>query len=126
MDGLELASAVSTEETYEVGDPASPVRIAVLDYGVKKNIVQCMVERGAFVKVFPAKTAADDPEGIQSFRLFSFQWPRRSRSDGLCRGNRKRNPERKKAVVRHLSGTSAAGTGQWISRLLKCTMATAD
>ncbi|HEY4935593.1 MAG TPA: carbamoyl-phosphate synthase domain-containing protein, partial [Puia sp.] len=42
MDGLELASAVSTEKTYEAGDPASQVRIAVLDYGIKKNIVQCM------------------------------------------------------------------------------------
>src|SRR5664279_3545548 len=57
MDGLELASAVSTKNTYEAGDPASAVRIAVLDYGVKKNIVHCMVERGAFVKVFPAKTS---------------------------------------------------------------------
>ncbi len=56
MDGLELASAVSTEKTYEAGDPHSSVRIAVLDYGVKKNIVQCMIDRGAFVKVFPAKT----------------------------------------------------------------------
>ncbi len=56
MDGLELASAVSTERTYEAGDPSSSVRIAVLDYGIKKNIIQCMIERGAFVKVFPAKT----------------------------------------------------------------------
>ncbi len=59
MDGLELATAVSTTKTYEAGDPASPVRIAVLDYGVKKNIVQCMIDRGAFVKVFPAKTDLD-------------------------------------------------------------------
>lgn len=56
MDGLELASEVSTGKAYEAGDPASAIRIAVLDYGVKKNIVHCMVERGAFVKVFPAKT----------------------------------------------------------------------
>ncbi|HCL83465.1 MAG TPA: carbamoyl phosphate synthase small subunit [Chitinophagaceae bacterium] len=56
MDGLELASAVSTKKSYETGNPESPVRIAVLDYGVKKNIVHCMVERGAFVKVFPART----------------------------------------------------------------------
>ena len=56
MDGLELASAVSTKNTYEAGDPGSKVRIAVLDYGVKKNIVECMIQRGAFVKVFPAKT----------------------------------------------------------------------
>jgi carbamoyl-phosphate synthase small subunit len=59
MDGLELASAVSTEDIYEVGNPDSPVRIAVLDYGVKRNILHCMVERGAFVKVFPAKTRLD-------------------------------------------------------------------
>ena len=56
MEGLELASAVSTEKTYEAGDPNSEIRIAVLDYGVKRNIVQCMVDRGAYVKVFPVKT----------------------------------------------------------------------
>lgn len=56
MDGLELASAVSTERTYEAGDPSSSIRIAVLDYGIKKNIIQCMIDRGAFIKVFPAKT----------------------------------------------------------------------
>ncbi len=60
MDGLELASAVSTETPYEVGDPTSPLRVAVLDYGVKKHILECMVQRGAFVKVFPAKTAPAD------------------------------------------------------------------
>jgi len=57
MDGLELASHVSTNTTYEAGDTNSPVRIAVMDYGIKKNIVNCMVERGAYVKVFPAKTS---------------------------------------------------------------------
>lgn len=56
MDGLELASVVSTDKEYELGDPSSAVRVAVLDYGVKQHILQCMVERGAFVKVFPAKT----------------------------------------------------------------------
>ena len=56
MSGLELASVVSTQVPYELGDPASPIRIAVLDYGTKRNILNCMVERGAYVKVFPAKT----------------------------------------------------------------------
>jgi carbamoyl-phosphate synthase small subunit len=56
MDGLELASAVSTEKEYELGDPASTLRVAVLDFGVKKHILQCMVDRGAYVKVFPART----------------------------------------------------------------------
>ncbi len=56
MDGLELASKVSTKEAYELGDKNADVRIAVMDYGVKRNILQCMVDRGAHVKVFPAKT----------------------------------------------------------------------
>jgi carbamoyl-phosphate synthase small subunit len=68
MDGLELASAVSTTETYTLGDAKSAVRIAVLDFGVKKNILNCLVERGAHIKVFNAKTSfetlkAFDPHG---------------------------------------------------------------
>jgi carbamoyl-phosphate synthase small subunit len=60
MNGLELASAVSTQQIYEKGDPNSAVRIAVMDYGIKQHILECMVDRGAFVKVFPAKTKFDD------------------------------------------------------------------
>lgn len=56
MDGLELASVVSTKEAYTLGDENSPIRIAVLDFGTKRNILNCMVDRGAYVKVFPAKT----------------------------------------------------------------------
>jgi carbamoyl-phosphate synthase small subunit len=65
MDGLELASVVSTAKPYTLGDEKSPVRIAVLDYGTKQNILHCMVERGAFVKVFPAKT------GISELKQFN-------------------------------------------------------
>jgi carbamoyl-phosphate synthase small subunit len=64
MDGLELASVVSTQESYTLGDPNQDIRIAVLDFGVKQHILQCMVDRGAFVKVFPAKTT------IQELRAF--------------------------------------------------------
>jgi carbamoyl-phosphate synthase small subunit len=60
MSGLELASVVSTETAYELGDPSSPIKIAVLDYGTKRNIFNCMVERGAHVKVFPAKTRLEE------------------------------------------------------------------
>ncbi len=62
MDGLELASVVSTEAAYEMGDPNSSIRIAVLDYGVKRHILQCMVDRGAFVRVYPAKTGFEELE----------------------------------------------------------------
>jgi carbamoyl-phosphate synthase small subunit len=56
MDGLELASYVSTAEPYTMGDEKSPIRVAVMDYGTKQHIIHCMVQRGAYVKVFPAKT----------------------------------------------------------------------
>lgn len=53
MEGLALAPVVSTDEAYEVGPEDSKVRIAALDLGIKNNIVRCMTERGARVKVFP-------------------------------------------------------------------------
>ena len=60
MAGLELASQVSTREVYEMGDAASKIRIAVMDFGVKEHILHCMVARGAHVKVFPAKSMLSD------------------------------------------------------------------
>ena len=60
MDGLELASIVSTNVAYELGDPSSPIKVAVMDYGTKRNILNCMVDRGAYVKVFPAKSKLSD------------------------------------------------------------------
>ena len=64
MAGLELSSQISTKEAYTVGNPEAEVRIAVMDYGVKRNILNCMVERGAYLKVFPAKT---DIEELKAF-----------------------------------------------------------
>jgi carbamoyl-phosphate synthase small subunit len=60
MNGLELASTVSTDKPYTLGNEASDLRIAVLDFGVKKNILNCLVERGAYVKVFNAKTSFEE------------------------------------------------------------------
>ena len=64
MDGLELASAVSTKETYYLGDPESKLRVAVLDFGIKKNILNCFTERGVYVKVHNAKTSFEE---LQAF-----------------------------------------------------------
>lgn len=69
MEGLELSSTVSTSEPYELGDPRAKLRIAVLDFGVKRHSLESWVERGAFVKVFPARTSYEtiavfDPHGI--------------------------------------------------------------
>ncbi len=38
------------------GDASAEKKVAVLDYGIKQNILQNMTNRGVKVKVFPAKT----------------------------------------------------------------------
>ncbi len=62
MNGLDLASTVSTKENYTLGNDDSNLKVAVLDFGIKKNILTCMTERGAQVKVFKANTAFDELE----------------------------------------------------------------
>jgi carbamoyl-phosphate synthase small subunit len=56
MNGLELASTVSTKKPYLMGNSDARFKVAVLDFGVKRNILNCMVERGCYLQVFPAKT----------------------------------------------------------------------
>lgn len=56
MEGLELSSQVSTKESYFVGNENALYKVAVLDLGVKKNILRCLAERNCYLKVFPAKT----------------------------------------------------------------------
>jgi carbamoyl-phosphate synthase small subunit len=75
MDGLELASTVSTTSVYFLGDEKSKLRIAVLDYGIKKNILNCLVERGAYVKVFPAKTSFAELEKFNPSGYFISNGP---------------------------------------------------
>ncbi|WP_132053822.1 glutamine-hydrolyzing carbamoyl-phosphate synthase small subunit [Pseudocnuella soli] len=75
MDGLELASVVSTKVPYELGDPTSPIRIAVLDFGTKRNILNCMVDRGAYVKVFPAKTPLSELKAFSPAGYFISNGP---------------------------------------------------
>jgi carbamoyl-phosphate synthase small subunit len=75
MSGLELASQVSTKEPYEKGNKDSAIRIAVMDYGIKQHIVECMVDRGAFVKVFPAKTKLDEVKKFKPAGYFISNGP---------------------------------------------------
>lgn len=56
MAGLELSSSVSTREPYFIGNPEAKYRVAVMDFGVKKNILRCFDQRDCYLQVFPAKT----------------------------------------------------------------------
>lgn len=60
MDGLELASKVSTKEPYYFGDENASIKIAALDIGIKKNILRNLAKRDAYIKVFPYNTSFED------------------------------------------------------------------
>lgn len=53
MEGLELASKVSTKEVYFFGDENASFKIAALDIGIKKNILRNLAKRDAYIQVFP-------------------------------------------------------------------------
>ncbi len=75
MAGLELASTVSTKTPYELGNENGDVKIAVLDFGTKQHILQCMVERGATLKVFPAKTSVEEVRSYNADGYFISNGP---------------------------------------------------
>ncbi|MCC6817470.1 MAG: glutamine-hydrolyzing carbamoyl-phosphate synthase small subunit, partial [Bacteroidia bacterium] len=69
MAGLELSSKVSTKNFYTVGSDLAKYKVAVLDFGVKKNIIRCLNDRDAYCGVFNAHASVDEimkwqPDGI--------------------------------------------------------------
>ncbi|MDP2088280.1 MAG: glutamine-hydrolyzing carbamoyl-phosphate synthase small subunit [Flavobacteriaceae bacterium] len=56
MKGLELASTVSTKESYFFGDENASYKIAALDLGIKKNILRNLAKRNCYIQVFPHHT----------------------------------------------------------------------
>jgi len=72
MEGLELSSEVTTAAEYDAVPAVGTVsnsRVALLDLGVKRSIVQCLTDRGCTVRVFPMHTSAEEmlawsPDGI--------------------------------------------------------------
>ena len=81
LAGMDLAQAVTTRQPYEWtegswrrGEGFAPLarrrfRVAAYDYGVKRNILRLLVDRGCAVTVFPAQTPAREvlatrPDGV--------------------------------------------------------------
>ena len=56
MKGLELASTVSTKESYFFGDKNATYKVAALDLGIKKNILRNLAQRNCYIQVFPHNT----------------------------------------------------------------------
>ncbi|MEO8194716.1 MAG: glutamine-hydrolyzing carbamoyl-phosphate synthase small subunit [Gemmatimonadales bacterium] len=69
MEGLDLASRVTTRERYSWGDPGAARHIIAYDFGIKRNILRIFADHDARVTVVPADTPARDtlaekPDGI--------------------------------------------------------------
>ena len=69
MEGLDLASRVSTRERYVWGDPRAPWHVVAYDYGIKRNILRLFSDHGCRVTVLPATTSAEEalelePDGV--------------------------------------------------------------
>lgn len=75
MHGLELASQVSTKEPYTVGNPEAKFKIAALDLGIKQNILDSLVARNCYCKVFPAKTSFEEMQSFQPDGYFISNGP---------------------------------------------------
>jgi carbamoyl-phosphate synthase small subunit len=60
MEGLELASKVSTKESYFYGDKNATYKIAALDLGIKENILRNLAKRDCYIKVFPFNSSYTD------------------------------------------------------------------
>ena len=60
MEGLELASAVSTKEPYYFGDENATYKIAALDLGIKKNILRNLSKRDCYIKVYPYDSSFEE------------------------------------------------------------------
>jgi len=81
LKGMDLAKVVTTKESYEWHEGtwqlgqgnrrnvATRFKVVAFDFGVKRNILRMLADRGCAVTVVPAKTAAADvlamkPDGV--------------------------------------------------------------
>lgn len=69
MNGLDMAERVSCRQPYALNETAKGAHVVVVDYGVKRNILNCLMAQDLRLTVVPCKTSADDilalnPDGI--------------------------------------------------------------
>jgi carbamoyl-phosphate synthase small subunit len=68
-DGRNLVDDVSTPEPYTVGSPGAGYYVVAYDFGIKRSILDQLVEAGCQVEVVPASTPASEvlerePDGV--------------------------------------------------------------
>jgi carbamoyl-phosphate synthase small subunit len=69
MEGLDLATPVSTKQRYTWGSPTASRHIIAYDFGIKRNILRLFADHDSRVTIVPAQTSAAEvlaerPDGI--------------------------------------------------------------
>jgi carbamoyl-phosphate synthase small subunit len=76
MEGRDLVSTVTTLEAYESAAITTPIgRVVAYDFGIKRDIIAAMNQRGLDVVVVPASTPADDVRALDPDAVFLSNGP---------------------------------------------------
>lgn len=75
MEGLDLASGISTKEPYYYGDENAATRISVLDFGIKRSMLHCLAQKDVYLKIFPSTATIEDLKSFQPDGIFVSNGP---------------------------------------------------
>ncbi|MBI3791047.1 MAG: glutamine-hydrolyzing carbamoyl-phosphate synthase small subunit [Gemmatimonadetes bacterium] len=75
MEGLDLASRVSTAKPYSWGDPKAPFHIVAYDFGIKRNILRLFEAHDCRITVVPSSTSAADVLALKPHGVFLSNGP---------------------------------------------------
>lgn len=75
MQGLDLASKVTTGKPYEWGSGRGKYKVVAYDLGIKWNILRLLESHGCQVTVVPAQTPADEVLAMQPDGVFLSNGP---------------------------------------------------
>ena len=75
MNGLELASKVSTKEAYFYGNENATHKISALDIGIKKNILRNLAKRDCYIKIFPYDSSFEEMSAFEPDGYFFSNGP---------------------------------------------------
>jgi carbamoyl-phosphate synthase small subunit len=75
MEGLDLASVVTTDRPYQWGSEDAPYHIVAYDYGIKRNILRLFETHGCRITVVPSTTSPEEVLALEPNGVFFSNGP---------------------------------------------------
>jgi len=75
MEGLDLASRVTTKSEYTWGNPDAPNHIVAFDFGIKRNILRLFADHDCRITVLPSTAPAEQALELQPNGVFLSNGP---------------------------------------------------